>query len=261
MSGPFLRLSIQESCATIILNRPEKRNALSRLLLAELSQTFDDLHLERKVRSIILTGAGPAFCSGMDLSEMLATSQAIDANGRWQHDAEHYQALLEKMLRFPKPIIAAVNGPCVAGGVSLVLACDIVVASDQATISLPETRRGIVAGLAAPLLCFRLGAGWAANLLLSGKELSAEEAQRCGLFHELVEAEKVWARAQQIAAQIAELAPTALLMTKKLLNETVGESMSTLLSAAAAASASSRTTEEATEGLKAFLEKRDPVWP
>src|SRR3954467_4621697 len=101
---------------TIVLNRPDKRNALSRQMLTDLAQAFDDLHQERKVRAVIITGAGTAFCAGMDLDEMQATSQQPDALLQWHNDAIQYREVLTQMLRFPKPIIAAVNGPAVAGG-------------------------------------------------------------------------------------------------------------------------------------------------
>ena len=127
-------VKVHEAAGTIILNRPEKRNALSREMLAQLAQAFDDLHGERRVRAVILTGAGPAFCAGMDLAEMLETSKQQDAQARWHEDAVAYRDLIEKMLRFPKPIIAAVNGPAMAGGAGLVLASDIVVAGKSARI-------------------------------------------------------------------------------------------------------------------------------
>src|SRR4051812_35085118 len=171
---------------TIILNRPDKRNALSRQMLAEIGQALDDFHQERKVRAVILTGAGTAFCAGMDLLEMQETSQQPDALLQWHNDAVHYRELLEKMLRFPKPIIAAVNGPVVAGGAGLMLASDIVVAADSAKFGLPEPRRGIVAGIVAPVLVFRIGASHAANLLLTARMIDAPEARGLGLFHEIV---------------------------------------------------------------------------
>src|SRR5256714_15280532 len=171
---------------TIVLNRPDKRTALSRRLLTDLAQAFDDLHQERKVRAIILTGAGSAFCAGMDLAEMQATSQQPDAFAQWHQDAVQYRELIDQMLRFPKPIIAAVNGPVVAGGMGLVLASDIVIAADSAKFALPEPKRGIVAGMVAPLLVFRLGASHAANLLLTARTIEAAEAHRIGLVHEIV---------------------------------------------------------------------------
>jgi methylglutaconyl-CoA hydratase len=164
------------------------------------------------------------------------------------------------MLRFPKPIIAAVNGPAVAGGMGLVLASDIVVAASDAQLGLPEPRRGIVAGMVAPLLFFRAGASHAANILLTARMFSASEAHRIGLAHELVERDLVWARAQELAGEIAQSAPESLQLTKRLLNETIGEHLSTLLTVGAADSATARTTDAAREGLAAFLEKREPKW-
>jgi methylglutaconyl-CoA hydratase len=245
---------------TIVLNRPDKRNALSRQMMVDLAQALDDFHQERKVRAVILTGAGTAFCAGMDLLEMQETSQQPDALLQWHNDAVHYRELLEKMLRFPKPIIAAVNGPVVAGGAGLMLASDIVVAADSARFGLPEPRRGIVAGIVAPVLVFRIGASHAANLLLTARMIDAAEARGVGLFHEVVKQDVVWARAQELALEIAKSAPEAIQLTKRLLNETIGEHLGTLLSVGAADSATARTTDAAREGLAAFLEKREPKW-
>ncbi|MDA1049974.1 MAG: enoyl-CoA hydratase/isomerase family protein [Planctomycetota bacterium] len=245
---------------TIILNRREKRNALSREMMAELRQALEDFRQERKVRAVILTGAGEAFCAGMDLEEMLATSKLPDAQSHWYNDAVQYKELIEAMLRFPKPIIAAVNGPAVAGGAGLVLASDIVVAGEGASFALPEPRRGLVAGLVSPLLTFRIGAGYAANLLLSARTIDAAEALRVQLFHELVKDDLVWARAHALAEECAKSAPESILLTKRMLNENIGEHLSVLLSAGAATSATARTTAAAQEGLAAFLEKRPPNW-
>lgn len=253
-------VKINGCVGTILLNRPDKRNALSRQMLAELAQALDDLHGERRVRSVILTGAGSAFCAGMDLVEMQETAQQPHALEQWHHDAEAYRGLLESMLRFPKPIIAAVNGPAAAGGAGLICACDIVVAAPEAKFGLPEPKRGIVAGIVAPLLTFRIGAGQAARLLLTAQMISAEDAFRLGIYHELVPQEMNWVRAQAIASECAQSAREALQLTKKLLNETIGEHLQTLLFAGAAASATARTTEAAQEGVRAFLEKREPNW-
>jgi methylglutaconyl-CoA hydratase len=148
-----------------------------------------------------------------------------------------------------------------AGGAGLLLASDLVVAVPGAKFGLPEPRRGIVAGMVSPLLVFRIGASHAANLLLTARTIEAAEAQRIGLYHELTPGDLVWARAQELAGDIAKSAPGALLLTKRMLNETIGEHLGTLLSAGAAASATARTTEEAHEGLTAFLQKREPRWP
>jgi methylglutaconyl-CoA hydratase len=258
---PLVKLHVHQHTGTIILNRPEKRNALSRAMLAELTQALDDLHQERRVRAVVLAAAGPAFCAGMDLAEMQGTSRAEDALAQWHLDAVAYRDLIETMLHFPKPLIAAVGGPAMAGGAGLVLACDLVLAAESASFGLPEPRRGLVAGMVAPLLAFRIGAGRAAYLLLSAESISAAEAYRIGIYHEIVAADHLWPRANELAGQCAASAPEALLLTKRMLNETVGEHLTTMLTAGAAVSATARTTEAAAEGLAAFLEKRKPIWP
>ena len=256
----LVKISVQQQAGTIILDRPEKRNALTRELLVELDQALQDLLHERQVRAVVLTGAGSAFCAGMDLDEMRATAESPDPQAQWGEDAMQYRDLLVTMLEFPKPIIAAVNGPAVAGGAGLVLACDLVVGSPEAKFGLPEPRRGIVAGIVGPLLAFRVGAGQAARLLLNPTPIEAAEAHRIGLYHELALLQQIWVRAVALAGECAHGAPSALQLTKRMLNETIGERLMTQLAAGAALSAAARTTEAAREGLDAFLERRDPQW-
>src|SRR4030095_1500424 len=119
---------------TILLNRPDKRNALSRQLLTDLAQALGDLHQERKVRAVILTGAGTSFCAGMDLHELMADESlpVTEQQQQWGELFDDYRELVMQMLQLPKPIIASVNGPAVAGGAGLVLASDIVVATATA---------------------------------------------------------------------------------------------------------------------------------
>lgn len=260
IDAAMLQIKKHAPSGTIIIHRPEKRNALSRGLLQALQQAFDDLHQERSVRAVILTGAGSAFCAGMDLGEMRSASEADNAYELWREDAVLYRDVIETMLRFPKPIIAAVNGPAIAGGAGLVLASDLVVAGSSAQFGLPEPRRGLVAGMVSPLLAFRIGGGQAARLLLTAEPISAEEAYRIGLYHEIVDTDSVWARAHELAATCAKSAPESMQMTKRLLNETIGEQLLVSLSAGAAMSATARTTEAAREGLNAYVEKRDPKW-
>ncbi len=255
-----VQVKVHLPSGTIILNRPDRRNALSRELLQELIQAIHDLQQERRVRCLILTGAGSSFCAGMDLVEMQATAQQPDAQSHWYNDSVLYSELLETMLRCPKPIIAAINGAAVAGGMGLALASDSVLAARDAKLGLPEPRRGLVAGIVSPLLAFRAGGGPAAHLLLTGRIIDAVEAHRVGIVHELVSPDLVWVRAQEIAKEIADSAPEALQLTKRMLYETIGENLLTQLSAGAAVSATARTTEAAREGLTAFLEKRPPQW-
>ncbi len=255
-----LKLEVANHAAIVTLNRADQRNALRRKTISQLSQVLENIRLDKSVRAVILTGEGSVFCAGMDLKEMEAAAEADNAKELWQEDSVIFHDLLLQMLQFPKPLIAAVNGPALAGGTGLVLGCDLVIASDKAFVSLPEPLRGIVAAMVTPLLTFRIGAGQSARLLLTAERIDAMEAHRIGLFHEVLPPDQMFARAQALAAACAKCAPEALMLTKKMLNETVGEYLTTQLSAAAAVSASARTTEAAAEGLAAFREKREPNW-
>jgi enoyl-CoA hydratase/carnithine racemase len=264
MESPLIDVKVTGIVGTMILNRPNHGNMLVRLMVRELADAFDDLYRERRVRAIVLTGAGDSFCEGTDLEEINDVSEQLDdwasSDERWGEDAADLRDLLAKMLEIPKPIIAAVNGAALSSGAGLVLASDIVVASHEGSFGLPEPRRGLVAGVVAPLVCHRLGAGQAARLLLTGRTIAAPEALRLGVFHELVDTDKVWARAVEIAHECAEGAPEAIQLTERLLNETVGEQLDTHLSVGAVMQATAFTTEAAQEGIAAFLEQRKPEW-
>jgi enoyl-CoA hydratase/carnithine racemase len=262
MSSNAVDVKVIGTVGTIVLNRPDKRNALTRAMLSQLQQALGDLHLEKRVRAVIVTGAGSAFCAGMDIHEMHAAATLSDADKTqdWGDTAEAYRELVTQMIELPKPIIASVNGPAVAGGAGLVLASDIAVATPAAQFGLPDPRRGLVAGVVAPLLSFRVGASAAARLLLTSALYPAHEAHRLGIYHELIDEPRLWARCVQLGDQCAAGAPEAVQLTKRLLYETIGEHLSTQLTVGAAISATSRTTEAAQEGLSAFVEKREPKW-
>jgi methylglutaconyl-CoA hydratase len=262
MHSSAIDVKVTGAAGTILLNRPDRRNALTRAMLGQLGQALGDLHLEKRVRAIILTGAGSAFCAGMDVHEMhaAATLPEDEKSQDLGDTAEAYREVVSQMIELPKPIIASVNGPAVAGGAGLVLASDIVVAAPAAQFGLPEPRRGIVAGVVAPLLTFRVGAGTAARLLLTSSLYPADEVHRLGIYHELIDEPRLWARCAQLAEECAAGAPEAVQLSKRLLYETIGEHLSTQLSVGAAMSATARTTEAAQEGLAAFVEKRRPEW-
>lgn len=261
MSQPPIQVKVHQSLGTISIHRDEKRNALTRAMVFDLIQAFRDLHGERKVRAIVLTGGGSAFCSGLCLEEMHEIVKEDDNFDRWHQDTSSLAELLQLMLQFPKPIIAAVNGPAMGFGAGLVLASDIAIAGPDASLGFPEPKRGIVSGLCTPLLHFRTGGRHAARPLLTGETISAERAVQIGAYDEIVPAKNLWAYAAELTQQISQAAPQAVQLTKKHLNETVGEQLEMLISLGAAASATSRTTDAAKEGLTAYLEKREPEWP
>ena len=136
---------------TIVMNRPNHANALTRQMIAQMSEALDDLYYERGVRSIVLTGAGDWFSAGLDLAESNAAAESERREEMWGEEAADLRDLLVRMLEITKPIIAAVNGPALSFGASLAAAADMVVAADNALIGLPDARDGLVAGLAAPL--------------------------------------------------------------------------------------------------------------
>lgn len=256
-----IQLKKHKPSGTIVLDHPQTRNAIQRSVIEQLREALSDFHQEKGVRAVILTGAGACFCSGFDLREIQNAREGLDALQQWHEDAMAVRDLLTEMLQFPKPLIAAVNGPAAGLGAALMLACDIVVGSPTAQVSFPESRRGLAAGLVAPLLVFRQGAGIAANLLLTGRVVEHDECVARGIFHESVATDMLWARSHGLAQQCAEAAPESIQITKQLLNETIGDALRTQLTAGAAASATARTTEAAVEGVDAFLEKRPPQWP
>lgn len=257
----LIQVKVTDPVATIILNRPHKRNSLTRDMIAQVRGALEDLYREKRVRAIVLTGVGSSFCGGRDVQEQHETSSDPQADHqRWGEEANEYRELLVEMLRMPKPMIASVNGPAVAGGAGLVLACDLVVACEGASFGVPDPRLGVVAGMVGPLMAFRLGAGQAARLLVSSEMISGEEAHRLGIYHEIVRENFLWARAVELGTQCAAGAPEAVGLTKRLLHETIGENLLAQLSNGAITTAMARTTEAAQEGLAAYLEKRTPDW-
>lgn len=256
----WIKLRMDGPAGTIILQRPEQRNALNRDLIHELLLGMEKLQQTREVRAVILTGAGCAFCAGLDLREMMAVATTGLAQQQWYDDAQLYRQLIDKLWTFPKPVIAAVNGAALGAGLGLVLASDLVLAATEAEFGTPEPLRGIVAGMVAPLLAFRVGGARSAQLLLTARKITAAEAGAWGLLQEVVPAHQLWARSVEWSKKVAQSSPDALMQTKRLLNETIGEALFTQLSAGTAASAASRTTEAAKEGLQAFVEKRSPRW-
>ncbi len=245
---------------TITLNRPDRQNALSRGIIGLLIQAFEDFLQERSVRAVILTGAGQNFCSGSDLHQIKETSEAKNSMEIWHDDATQLKELVELMLRYPKPIIACVNGWTIGSGLALMLAADIVVGGQGSKLQLPEAKRGLCAGITMPLLSFRIGNGRAASVLFSGRPVDATEAVNLGLIHEVVADDLMWARSFEIAKACAAGARESHQMTKRMLNETIGENLFMQLNIGAANMAAARTTEAAREGINAFLEKREPDW-
>ncbi len=259
MNDELVRYESRKPAAVLTLNRPDRRNALSRGLIAALTAAFGRARDDAAVRCVILTGAGNAFCAGMDLAEL---QESLTEGKRKQapvwDDALRLAKLYDLMYTLPKPTIAAVNGAAVAGGAGLVSACDLAVAVPEARFGYPEVRRGLVAAMVMPHLLRHVGERMARYLLLTGELIGAEEACRAGLINAVAPAEQLLARALAWAHALAEGGPNALARTKELLQLFSRQAVG--LEEAAKASAAPRLSDECKQGLEAFFNKRPAPW-
>jgi methylglutaconyl-CoA hydratase len=252
-----LQLGFAGEIATITLNRPEKRNAVSSEMIADLLSAFDEVEASL-ARVLILTGAGKAFCSGMDLEALKALATQSPAEQR--EDADRLARLFRRLWSFPKPTIAAVNGHAIAGGCGLATLCDFTIAVPEAKLGYPEVRIGFLPAVVSIFLVRQIGEKHARNLLLTGKTIDAVEAERLGLVSQIVPAEELMKAAQSVAATLLACSPVSLHTTKKLLCDFAAPEIDRELELAAAESAQIRTTQDFREGLASFLEKRSPRW-
>jgi len=243
--------------ATITLKRPDKRNAISYELIDDLLAVLDEIE-KSSTLVVILTGAGKAFCSGMDLDNLKAlTGRSHEQNLR---DSETMARLFRALYDFPKPTIAAVNGPAIAGGCGLATLCDFTLAVPEAKFGYTEVRIGFVPAIVSTFLLRQIGEKHARDLLLTGRIISADEAYRLGLANEIVAPEKLLDRARELAAQLMDNSPASLACTKRLLSEYARKELDVQIQSAVRENAAIRATQDFREGVTSFLEKRKPQW-
>jgi methylglutaconyl-CoA hydratase len=252
-----LHLEFTGEIAMITLSRPEKRNAISPEMIAELLSAFDEVEAS-PARILLLTGAGKAFCSGMDLDALKKLAAQSPAEQR--EDADRIARLCLRIWNFPRPTIAAVNGPAIAGGCGIATLCDFTLAAPEAKFGYPEVRIGFLPAVVSIFLIRQIGEKRARDLLLTGRILDAAEAQRLGLVTQIVPAKELMIAAQILAADLLACSPVSLRMTKKLLCDFAAPEIDRELELAKAESARIRTTLDFQEGLEAFLRKRAPHW-
>jgi methylglutaconyl-CoA hydratase len=254
-----VRYEVHSPAMVLTLERPDRRNALNRQLIADLTAAVQQAIVDKAGRCIILTGAGSAFCAGMDLAEL---SAALDQPGEAEQvhqDASKLATLYELIYASPKPTIAAINGPAVAGGAGLMTVCDLAVAVPAANFGYPEVRRGLIAAMVLPHLLRYVGQRTARELLLRGTLLDATQALAAGLINVVVEQDKLMETALQWARDISDGGPEALAATKRLLREAAPISPA-VWEVCRQESADARLRPEAKTGLRAFLEKRANPW-
>ncbi len=257
MSYQTLKLEFEDPAAVITLNRPEKRNAISAAMIEELPSALAEA-VASPARAIILTGAGKAFCSGMDLDALRAiTTRSADEN---LEDSRRMMRLFLAVYASEKPLVAAVNGPALAGGCGIAMLCDFTLAAPEATFGYTEVRIGFIPALVSVFLIRQIGEKRARDLLLTGRIINAKEAMSLGLVTEIVAPGQLMARARELACTLAASSPTSLARTKRLIRNLAGEQIERELQLAVEENAAIRATGDFREGLSSFLEKRKPRW-
>jgi methylglutaconyl-CoA hydratase len=258
MSADLVLYEIRSAAAVLTLNRPDRRNALSRGLIQALLDAFSRARDDASARCVLLTGAGSAFCAGMDLAELQESLAAGAGPSPVWDDALRLARLYDLIYTLPKPTVAAVNGVAVAGGAGLVTVCDLAVSVPEARFGYPEVRRGLVAAMVMPHLLRHVGERLARYLLLTGEVIDANEARQAGLINQVVPATQFLDRCMELARSLAEGGPNALASTKDLLRRFSHQGLS--VAEAAQASAAPRLTDECRQGLEAFFAKRPVPW-
>jgi len=257
MDYKTIQLAYDGSVATITLNRAEKRNAISFDLIDDLLRALDEVAKSEAI-VLIVTGAGKAFCSGMDLDNLKSLlGRTAQQNVQ---DSQTMVRLFRSLYEFPKVTIAAVNGPAIAGGTGLALLCDFTLAVPEAKFGYTEVRIGFVPAIVSTFLLRQVGEKQARDLLLTGRIFGAEEAFRMGLIYEIVPPENLLARARDLATLLMENSPASLRATKQLLTDHARAELDAQIEAAVRENAAVRTTADFREGITSFLEKRKPLW-
>ncbi|MGP0095983.1 MAG: enoyl-CoA hydratase/isomerase family protein [Terriglobales bacterium] len=257
MNYKTLDLAFDSGIAILTLNRPEKRNAVSYELIDDLIGALEVVR-SSSVRILILTGAGRAFCSGMDLENLRSLiGRSPEQN---LEDSRTMVKLFRSLYEFPKPTIAAVNGAAIAGGTGLAFLCDFTLAVPEAKFGYTEVRIGFVPAIVSTFLLRQVGEKIARDLLLTGRIFDAGEALELGLINEIVPAEKLMDRARELAGQLAENGPMSLFLTKRLLTEHARAELDAQIEAAIQENAGIRQSADFREGIASFLEKRKPQW-
>jgi methylglutaconyl-CoA hydratase len=257
MDYKTLLVAHDSSIATITLNRPDKRNAISYEVIEEFLAALDEV-ANSSARVLILTGAGNAFCSGMDLDDLKALVGRSPEQSL--KDSEIMARLFRSLYDFPRPTIAAVNGAAIAGGCGVATLCDFTLAVPEAKFGYTEVRIGFIPAIVSTFLLRQVGEKHARDLLLTGRIIGTEEAYRVGLINEIVPAEKLIERARQLASQLMENSPASLVCTKRLLSDHARVQLDTQIQAAVRENAAIRATKDFREGISSFLEKRKPQW-
>jgi enoyl-CoA hydratase/carnithine racemase len=260
-AAPVLLREDVGEIAVLTLNRPEARNSLSDELLAALSQALAAIALDRSVRVVVLAANGPAFCAGHDLKELTAHRSAPD-RGRehFHHVMDTCSAMMQAIVRLPKPVIAAVGGTATAAGCQLVASCDLAIASTAASFATPGVDIGLFCSTPMVALSRNVAPKHAMEMLLTGEAVSAEEARRIGLVNRVVPAGREREEAMALAREIASKSALTVKIGKEAFYRQLEMNLADAYGYAARTMVENMLARDAEEGIGAFIEKRSPQW-
>lgn len=253
----MIKKEFEAGVLTLILNRPEVYNSFNREMSLELQQALDAAEADETVRCIIITGEGKGFCAGQDLGE------AIDENGPELKEIvdKHYNPMITRIRNIEKPIIAAVNGIAAGAGANIALACDIVVADENAAFIQAFSKIGLIPDSAGTFFLPRLiGMQKASALMMTGEKVMAKEAEEMGMIYKCFSTEVFEVSTKKMAAKLAKMPTKALGLTKLALNKSYTNDLDTQLALESDLQVECGQTHDFKEGIDAFLEKRKPVF-
>jgi 2-(1,2-epoxy-1,2-dihydrophenyl)acetyl-CoA isomerase len=259
MSFEQLIVERDGAVATIRMNNPDRLNALSPVMTREMIEALDGLSRDARVRAIVVTGQGRGFCAGADLSALEEPYRKGERPKLSGFLRDGYNRLIPLLAETPKPVIAAINGVAAGAGISVALACDIRLASDEASFNLAFVRIGLIPDSGASYFLPRVvGLAKALELAITGDRFDSPAALRAGLVNHVVSAESLLPEAHELAFRLAELPTAAIALTKQIFNEASRLSLAETMEREAAVQDEAAATQDHLEGVMAFLEKRAP---
>lgn len=253
----FIINTIENNVSIIKLNRPDKFNSFNRDMALQLQNVLDKASIDKTIRAIYLTGEGKAFCAGQDLTE------AMDANGPGIEKIvfEHYNPIIKKIRAIEKPVVCGVNGVAAGAGANIALACDVTIAAASASFLQAFSKIGLVPDNGGTFFLPRiLGFQKASALLMLGDKINAVDAQQMGMIYKVCDDETLQQDGLQLARTLAVMPTKAIGLTKRLLNESVFNTLEKQLEQEGRLQVEAALTYDYNEGVKAFLEKRKPVF-
>jgi methylglutaconyl-CoA hydratase len=257
----FTTIRMQRSnnaVARVTLARPDTRNAFNAQMIAELTACFGDLGRDEGLRAVVLAGEGKIFCAGADVNWMRASAKSTEEENR--EDARRMAAMFRTLDECPVPVVGRVQGAAFGGGAGLAACCDVVVATGDARFSFSEVKLGILPAVISTFALAKIGPGQARRWFLTAEVLTADDARHAGLVHEVVPADELDGRVERIVAALVANGPRAVREAKALIRRVAGMTREAALEHCARTIARVRVSPEGQEGLRAFLESRDPAW-